>query len=195
MSYGALSGNAISALNLGARLARCYHNTGEGGISKFHKGGGADLVWNVGTGYFACGASLPDGSRVFDPQMFTENARLDSVRMIEIKLSQGAKPAHGGGLPSAKITPHHCTLTLTLTLSPTLSPTLTPTPTPGRSGYRAGARDPPQHPPSHLASGAPHIGVVRHGKLLSDHDGARKLLRRVLSLSGPYPGHVLLVRL
>jgi len=105
MSYGALSGNAISALNVGARLARCYHNTGEGGISQFHKGGGADLVWNLGTGYFACGASLSDGGRVFDPQMFTENARLDSVKMIEIKLSQGAKPAHGGVLPSAKITP------------------------------------------------------------------------------------------
>ena len=104
MSYGALSGNAISALNLGAELAGCYHNTGEGGISKFHKLGG-DIVWNVGTGYFACGTSGPDGRRLFNPELFTENAMLPAVKMIEIKLSQGAKPGHGGLLTAAKITP------------------------------------------------------------------------------------------
>ena len=104
MSYGALSGNAVSALNLGAKLAGCYHNTGEGGISSFHKLGG-DIVWNVGTGYFACGSSLEDGTRVFNADMFGQNANQDMVKMIEVKLSQGAKPAHGGVLPAAKITP------------------------------------------------------------------------------------------
>lgn len=104
MSYGALSGNAVSALNKGAALAGCYHNTGEGGIAKFHKLGG-DIVWNVGTGYFACGKSLPDGTRAFDPDLFAKNAALDCVKMIEIKMSQGAKPGHGGLLTAAKITP------------------------------------------------------------------------------------------
>jgi len=104
MSFGALSGNAVSALNLGAARGGFYHNTGEGGISKFHKRG-ADIVWNVGTGYFACGETLEGGKRRFDPMQFEQNARLDAVKMIELKLSQGAKPAHGGVLPAAKITP------------------------------------------------------------------------------------------
>ena len=74
MSYGALSGNAVSALNLGAKLAGCYHNTGEGGISKFHRLG-ADITWNVGTGYFACGRNVgTTGRREFDADMFRENA-------------------------------------------------------------------------------------------------------------------------
>jgi len=104
MSYGALSGNAISALNLGAKGAGCYHNTGEGGISRFHLLG-ADITWNVGTGYFACGDSrASDGARIFNPDMFAENSRRPAVKMIELKLSQGAKPAHGGVLPAAKIT-------------------------------------------------------------------------------------------
>jgi len=103
MSYGALSGPAVSALNLGAQRGGFYHNTGEGGISKFHKMGG-DVVWNIGTGYFACGETLPGGKRRFDPTLFEKNAKLDCVKMIEIKLSQGAKPAHGGVLPASKIT-------------------------------------------------------------------------------------------
>lgn len=105
MSYGALSATAIEALNRGAAISGCYHNTGEGGISRFHKAGGGDLVWNVGTGYFACGSNVPGSSeRRFDPELFRENSNLPAVRMIEIKLSQGAKPAHGGVLPAAKIT-------------------------------------------------------------------------------------------
>ena len=102
MSYGALSGPAVTALNQGAQRGGFYHNTGEGGISKFHESGG-DLVWNVGTGYFACGSTV-DGKRVFNPEMFKENSAKDCVKMIEIKLSQGAKPAHGGILPANKIT-------------------------------------------------------------------------------------------
>jgi len=104
MSYGALSGNAISALNLGAKQGGFYHNTGEGGISKFHLLGG-DVVWNIGTGYFACGESGADGVRRFSPDMFQDNARRPNVKMIELKLSQGAKPSHGGILPASKITP------------------------------------------------------------------------------------------
>jgi len=104
MSYGALSGNAVSALNRGAKLSGCYHNTGEGGISQFHTSGGADLVWNIGTGYFACGGTGPGGARHFDPHMFADNVSRPQVRMVEVKLSQGAKPAHGGVLPAAKIT-------------------------------------------------------------------------------------------
>ena len=101
MSYGALSSQAIQALNGGAKLGGFYHNTGEGGISPHHLSSGGDLVWQVGTGYFGC--RTPDGD--FDPELFKERANLENVKMIEIKLSQGAKPAHGGILPAAKITP------------------------------------------------------------------------------------------
>ncbi|GMH87378.1 hypothetical protein TrVE_jg12463 [Triparma verrucosa] len=102
MSYGALSGPAVTALNKGAQMGGFYHNTGEGGISKFHLSGG-DIVWNVGTGYFACGKTV-DGKRMFNEEMFRENSAKEAVKMIEIKLSQGAKPAHGGILPANKIT-------------------------------------------------------------------------------------------
>ncbi len=100
MSYGSLSGSAIEALNRGAAKGNFYHDTGEGGISRFHKAGGGDLVWELGSGYFGCRAS--DGN--FDPEQFKEKASLDQVKMIEIKLSQGAKPGHGGMLPGAKVT-------------------------------------------------------------------------------------------
>jgi glutamate synthase domain-containing protein 2 len=101
MSYGALSDNAILALSTGAKLGGFYHNTGEGGVSKFHIDGGGDLVWNIGTGYFACRNA--DGS--FSKEQFKKT--LDSapqIKMIEIKLSQGAKPGHGGLLPGSKVT-------------------------------------------------------------------------------------------
>lgn len=104
MSFGSLSGNAISSLNLGAKMGGFSHNTGEGGISKYHLLGG-DVVWNVGTGYFACGRNAEDGSRQFDSEQFAMNATRPEVKMIEIKMSQGAKPSHGGILPAAKITP------------------------------------------------------------------------------------------
>eukprot|EP00038_Savillea_parva_P000537 m.96822 g.96822 ORF g.96822 m.96822 type:complete len:621 (+) comp10184_c2_seq1:140-2002(+) len=100
MSYGALSENAILALNLGAKLGNFYHNTGEGGLSSFHLRHGGDIVWNIGTGYFAC--RNPDGT--FNADKFVQNASQPSVKMIEIKLSQGAKPSHGGVLPKEKIT-------------------------------------------------------------------------------------------
>eukprot|EP00940_MAST-03C_sp_MAST-3C-sp2_P000951 g951.t1 len=100
MSYGALSDNAILALNKGAKLGGFSHNTGEGGISRFHLEPSGDLVWNIGTGYFGCRSK--DGR--FDLEMFIKNATQESVKMIEIKLSQGAKPAHGGMLPKEKIT-------------------------------------------------------------------------------------------
>jgi glutamate synthase domain-containing protein 2 len=100
MSYGALSRNAVQALNRGARAGGFYHNTGEGGISPYHLEGG-DLVWQIGTGYFGCRAE--DGG--FSPERFAENATRSQVKMIEIKLSQGAKPGHGGILPAAKLTP------------------------------------------------------------------------------------------
>lgn len=103
MSYGALSNAAILALNEGAALGGFYHNTGEGGISRFHKEPGGDIVWNVGTGYFGCGTGSME--RVFDPAQFRESAALPQVKMIELKLSQGAKPGHGGMLPKEKITP------------------------------------------------------------------------------------------
>ncbi|KAL3794116.1 hypothetical protein ACHAW5_008752, partial [Stephanodiscus triporus] len=106
MSYGAISDNAILALSAGARMGRFYHNTGEGGVSASHKEGGGDLVWNVGTGYFGCGTTSSDGGRVFDEDLFRETlSESPTVRMIEIKLSQGAKPGHGGILPRSKITP------------------------------------------------------------------------------------------
>jgi glutamate synthase domain-containing protein 2 len=101
MSYGSLSRNAILALNTGAKLGHFAHNTGEGGISPHHLEPGGDLVWQIGTGYFGC--RTPDGR--FSPDEFAKRAALPSVRMIEVKLSQGAKPGHGGILPAAKLTP------------------------------------------------------------------------------------------
>ncbi len=98
MSFGALSANAIMAINKGAKLGGFYHNTGEGGFSPYHRQGG-DIVWQIGTGYFGC--RLPDGG--FDPESFKASATLDQVKMIEIKISQGAKPSHGGVLPAAKV--------------------------------------------------------------------------------------------
>ena len=99
MSFGALSSNAIMALNEGAKLGDFAHDTGEGGLSEHHKRGG-DLVWEIGTGYF--GARTPDGQ--FDPDKFAEVAKLDQVKCISIKLSQGAKPGLGGVMPAAKVT-------------------------------------------------------------------------------------------
>lgn len=100
MSYGALSKTAITALNKGAALQNFAHNTGEGGISDYHNNGG-DLIWQVGTGYFGCRNS--EGK--FDPELFREKSNRENVKMIELKLSQGAKPGHGGILPAAKNTP------------------------------------------------------------------------------------------
>ncbi len=100
MSFGALSKNAILALNSGAKIGGFAHNTGEGGLSPYHLKPGGDIIWQVGTGYFGC--RTLDGR--FDAELFTGKSRLDVVRMIEIKLSQGAKPGHGGILPAAKVT-------------------------------------------------------------------------------------------
>lgn len=100
MSYGALSKTAIASLNAGARIGNFAHNTGEGGISTHHLKGG-DLIWQVGTGYFGC--RNEDGK--FSEEAFQKNACRPEVKMIELKLSQGAKPGHGGILPAAKNTP------------------------------------------------------------------------------------------
>ncbi len=99
MSFGALSPNAILALNSGAKIGNFAHNTGEGGLSKYHLAGGGDIFWQIGTGYFGC--RTKDGG--FDPAQFEERSKNEAVRMIEIKLSQGAKPSHGGVLPAAKV--------------------------------------------------------------------------------------------
>ncbi len=99
MSFGALSANAILALNGGAKQGNFMHDTGEGSISRYHRQYGGDLVWEIGSGYFGC--RTPDGK--FSEQHFAENAALAQVKMIEIKLSQGAKPGHGGVLPGAKV--------------------------------------------------------------------------------------------
>lgn len=98
MSFGSLSPTAIKSLNRGARIGEFAHNTGEGGISPYHREGG-DLVWQIGTGYFGCRTLAGE----FNPDMFAENAGMDAVKMVEIKLSQGAKPGHGGILPGAKV--------------------------------------------------------------------------------------------
>ena len=100
MSFGSLSSNAILALNRGARKGGFAHNTGEGGLSPFHLEPGGDLIWQVGTGYFGC----RDVDGGFDPKRFEEQVARDSIRMIELKLSQGAKPGHGGILPAGKVT-------------------------------------------------------------------------------------------
>jgi glutamate synthase domain-containing protein 2 len=99
MSYGALSKNAVLALNGAAKIGNFAHNTGEGGLSQYHLEPGGDLILQIGTGYFSC--RTPDGN--FSPEKFQERAVLPQVKMIEIKLSQGAKPSHGGILPAAKV--------------------------------------------------------------------------------------------
>ncbi|APX63063.1 FMN-binding glutamate synthase family protein [Acinetobacter schindleri] len=99
MSFGSMSANAIRALNLGAKMGNFYHDTGEGSISPYHLENGGDLVWEIGSAYFGC--RTLDGQ--FDPVKFAEKAQIPQVKMIEIKLSQGAKPGHGGILPKAKI--------------------------------------------------------------------------------------------
>jgi glutamate synthase domain-containing protein 2 len=101
MSFGSLSGNAVEALNAGAKIGGFAHNTGEGGISPHHTKNGGDLIWQVGTGYF--GARDEAGN--FSADAFSKNAARPEVKMIEIKLSQGAKPGHGGILPAKKNTP------------------------------------------------------------------------------------------
>jgi glutamate synthase domain-containing protein 2 len=100
MSFGALSANAIRALNAGAKRGNFAHDTGEGSISRYHREMGGDLIWEIGSGYFGCRNA--DGS--FNESRFVENATQPQVKMIEIKLSQGAKPGHGGVLPGPKVT-------------------------------------------------------------------------------------------
>lgn len=100
MSFGAISSNAVLALNQGAKVGGFYHNTGEGGLSPYHLEPGGDIVWQIGTGYFGC-RNKQGG---FDAKRFKENASHEQVKMIELKLSQGAKAGHGGILPAAKIT-------------------------------------------------------------------------------------------
>lgn len=100
MSYGSLSANAIRALNKGAKAGGFFHDTGEGGVSPYHRENGGDLVWELGSGYF--GARAADGS--FDPARFRDAAADPQIKMVELKLSQGAKPGHGGVLPAAKVT-------------------------------------------------------------------------------------------
>lgn len=99
MSFGALSANAIRALNEGARRGGFHHDTGEGSISPYHREMGGDLVWEIGSGYFGC----RDEHGAFSEERFVANATHEQVKMIEIKLSQGAKPGHGGVLPAAKV--------------------------------------------------------------------------------------------
>ena len=101
MSFGALSANAIRALNTGAKLGGFAHDTGEGSISRYHRENGGDLIWELGSGYFGCRTA--DGH--FDADKFAAQARSPQVKMVELKLSQGAKPGHGGVLPGAKVTP------------------------------------------------------------------------------------------
>ena len=101
MSFGALSANAILALNHGAKMGGFAHNTGEGGISRHHRRHGGDLIYQVASGYFGC----RDEQGRFDPDRFRKQALDPQVKMIELKLSQGAKPGHGGMLPAAKISP------------------------------------------------------------------------------------------
>jgi glutamate synthase domain-containing protein 2 len=100
MSFGSLSANAIRALNAGAKRGNFYHDTGEGSLSRYHREMGGDICWELGSGYFGCRNT--DGT--FSEERFIENATRPQVKMIEIKLSQGAKPGHGGVLPGAKVT-------------------------------------------------------------------------------------------
>ncbi len=99
MSFGSLSANAVRALNKGAKLGGFAHDTGEGGLSPYHREHGGDIIWEIGSGYFGCRKA--DGT--FDPEKFAATAASPQVKMVELKLSQGAKPGHGGVLPAAKV--------------------------------------------------------------------------------------------
>jgi glutamate synthase domain-containing protein 2 len=101
MSFGALSPNAVRALNIGAKKGDFAHDTGEGGLSPYHREHGGDLIWEIGSGYFSC----RNGDGTFCAEKFEQNAKSDQVKMVELKLSQGAKPGHGGVLPAAKVSP------------------------------------------------------------------------------------------
>lgn len=100
MSYGSLSANAVRALNKGAKIGGFAHDTGEGGFSPYHRENGGDIIWEIGSGYFGC--RNQDGT--FAPETFAEVAASPQIKMVELKLSQGAKPGHGGVLPAAKVT-------------------------------------------------------------------------------------------
>ncbi|MFZ1969045.1 MAG: FMN-binding glutamate synthase family protein, partial [Bradyrhizobium sp.] len=99
MSFGALSPNAVRALNAGAKKGSFAHDTGEGGFSPYHRENGGDIIWEIGSGYFGC--RNRDGS--FNPDEFARVAVDDQIKMVELKISQGAKPGHGGVLPAAKV--------------------------------------------------------------------------------------------
>jgi len=99
MSFGSLSANAVRALNKGAKKGGFAQDTGEGGVSPYHRENGGDLIWEIGSGYFGCRTF--DGE--FDPELFAKVAGSDQVKMVELKVSQGAKPGHGGVLPAAKV--------------------------------------------------------------------------------------------
>lgn len=101
MSFGSLSPNAIEALNAGAKIGGFAHNTGEGGLSPYHLKHGGDIIWQIGTGYFGC----RDEQGNFSAEIFQKNVNNSSIKMVELKLSQGAKPGHGGILPAKKNTP------------------------------------------------------------------------------------------
>jgi glutamate synthase domain-containing protein 2 len=101
MSFGALSANAILALNGGAKKGNFAHDTGEGGYSPYHQKHNGDIIWEIGSGYFSCRNA--DGT--FSPEKFATHAKNDQIKMVELKLSQGAKPGHGGVLPGAKVSP------------------------------------------------------------------------------------------
>lgn len=100
MSYGALSKNAVLAMNAGAKKGNFSHNTGEGGVSQYHQQFGGDLIWQIGTGYFGCRTK----TGIFCPSTYQKTVASDNVKMVEIKISQGAKPGHGGILPASKNT-------------------------------------------------------------------------------------------
>ncbi|RPD38245.1 FMN-binding glutamate synthase family protein [Chitinophaga barathri] len=101
MSFGSLSSNAIEALNAGAKIGNFAHNTGEGGLSPYHLKHNGDIIWQIGTGYFGC----RDDDGKFSDELFAQNVAAPQIRMVELKLSQGAKPGHGGILPAKKNTP------------------------------------------------------------------------------------------
>ncbi len=99
MSFGALSPQAVRALNAGAKRGEFAHDTGEGGVSPYHRENGGDIIWEIGSGYFGC--RNRDGT--FNPELFAKVAADDQIKMVELKVSQGAKPGHGGVLPAAKV--------------------------------------------------------------------------------------------
>ncbi len=175
MSFGSLSENAILALNGGAKIGGFAHNTGEGGLSDHHLEPGGDIIWQIGTGYFSC--RHKDGTIDYDA--FAERAAKPQVKLIEIKLSQGAKPGHGGILPAAKVTPEIARIRLVEMGQDVISP-------PGHTAFKTPVEMMHFIQKLRELSGGKPVGF----KLCVGHKSEFLAICKAIVKTGIYPDHI-----